>query len=105
MCGARSRQEYARHGVAWPSLPQSLRRRRSNCENYFSAGTALGAATATRLPAVAFTIALVRWRAVKLAPNAKRIIGPNVFAADTPAKYRPGTEDSKFEERIVVRLR
>ena len=41
-------------------------------------------------------------RAVNLAPRAKRRSGPKVSAADVPTKYKPGNEDSKFEDNTGV---
>ena len=40
--------------------------------------------------------------AVKPAPYAKRSIGPKLFAADAPMKYRPGTDDSKCRPSLGV---
>jgi len=44
--------------------------------------------------------ARVTLSAANPAPKAKRITGPKLFAAATPTKYIPGTDDSKLEERI-----
>src|SRR5580658_1480373 len=41
-------------------------------------------------------------RAVNPAPKANRKRGPKVFAAVTPTKYKPGTEDSKFDDSTGV---
>jgi hypothetical protein len=48
--------------------------------------TGLGAATTPGLRASTVASLRERWRAVKPAPKANRIIGPKVLAADTPTK-------------------
>ena len=41
-------------------------------------------------------------RAANSSPNMKRIMGPNDTAAESPRKYRPGTEDSNRRESTGV---
>src|SRR5580692_10515405 len=62
------------------------------------------AGTFAGVRATAFTIACVRRLAAKPAPNAKRITGPKLFAAASPTKYSPGTEDSKLDDSTGVPL-
>src|SRR3984885_10261442 len=62
------------------------------------------AGTFAGVRATAFTIACVRRLAAKPAPNAKRITGPKLFAAASPTKYSPGTDDSKFDDSTGVPL-
>ena len=40
-----------------------------------------------------FASASVTVRAAKPAPNMNRITGPKLFAAASPTKYKPGTDD------------
>src|SRR6202167_2090693 len=54
--------------------------------------------------ATAFTIACVTRLAAKPAPNAERITGPKLFAAASPTKYSPGTDDSKLDDSTGVPL-
>src|SRR5215831_267922 len=46
----------------------------------------------------AFARCLDILREVKLAPNTKRITGPNIVIDACPTKYSPGTDDSKFTD-------
>jgi hypothetical protein len=52
----------------------------------------------SRLRLTTFAKCLDILRAVKSAPNTKRITGPNVVVDACPTKYSPGTDDSKFAD-------